>query len=321
MQSIERYGVVALVLLVVTVGAVLIWHRRDKDTLSTEAERSSASHEERAATRVAANASTAAENPSAESNRVTLRAEPSGRPLWRAKASKEPDPDPRVGATPESADPAAMSGSAGPKDGDIAPVKEREPVAEEAAQSSTRTYVVRASDTLSEIAERELGTQRRWTEILALNPGLAPTQLRAGQKIALPSQLEAKAGASPAVSSPPKETTNTPVSPRAASKKPERSSTSSKEKASTPTRKARTYLVQKGDSLWRIADRALGDGGRWKEIAALNPKVNPDRLAAGQELVLPDGAKPEGPKVVVASNTEPAKVNGNSSARKERKVR
>ena len=32
----------------------------------------------------------------------------------------------------------------------------------------------------------------------------------------------------------------------------------------------RVYVVQEGDSLWRIADRELGDGHRWREIFAAN---------------------------------------------------
>ena len=32
----------------------------------------------------------------------------------------------------------------------------------------------------------------------------------------------------------------------------------------------RVYVVQEGDSLWRIAERELGDGHRWREIFAAN---------------------------------------------------
>ncbi len=309
MQSIERYGVVALVFLVVTVGAVLIWNRRDQVDSPKEAEPTSASD--------ARGASPARGVPPIESNRVTLRAEPSGRPLWRDRSTApSPSESAVTSGPPLAADPAAGGSSAAQDAGAAAP-EELAPVADEVAQSPTRAYVVRASDTLSEIAERELGTQRRWTEILALNPGISPTQLRAGQKIALPAKANAaKAGAAPAASGPPKEALATPVVAKSAPKP------ASSEKRPPPAGKPRTYRVQKGDSLWRIADRALGDGGRWKEIVALNPKIDPDRLVAGQELVLPDGAKTaDGPKVAIATNPDPAKVNGNDSARKGRKVR
>ena len=37
-----------------------------------------------------------------------------------------------------------------------------------------------------------------------------------------------------------------------------------------PPSEGRRYVVQEGDSLWRIADRELGDGHRWQEIFAAN---------------------------------------------------
>ncbi|WP_405657758.1 hypothetical protein [Streptomyces sp. NBC_00079] len=58
------------------------------------------------------------------------------------------------------------------------------------------------------------------------------------------------------------------------------------------------------DSLWRVADRTLGDGGRWPEIYALNcgrPQpdgdalTNPDLIRPGWILRLPDGASPSVP--------------------------
>jgi len=36
---------------------------------------------------------------------------------------------------------------------------------------------------------------------------------------------------------------------------------------------ARTYLVRRGDSWWRIAAQQLGDGNRWVEVAEMNGKV------------------------------------------------
>lgn len=50
------------------------------------------------------------------------------------------------------------------------------------------------------------------------------------------------------------------------------------------------YIVVPRDTLWKIAQRTLGNGDRWKEIYAANEKVigkNPDRLIPGQKLVIP----------------------------------
>jgi len=49
----------------------------------------------------------------------------------------------------------------------------------------------------------------------------------------------------------------------------------------------RTYTVQRGDTLTGIALKELGSARRWREIAALNPGIDPDRIQAGQELLIP----------------------------------
>ncbi len=49
----------------------------------------------------------------------------------------------------------------------------------------------------------------------------------------------------------------------------------------------REYEVRSGDSFYRIAERELGAANRYKEIAALNPTVDPARLRLGQKLRLP----------------------------------
>lgn len=52
--------------------------------------------------------------------------------------------------------------------------------------SKTRSYVVAKNDTLSTIAKKELGSKNRWNEILKVNEGLNPKKLKVGQTIQIP---------------------------------------------------------------------------------------------------------------------------------------
>lgn len=54
------------------------------------------------------------------------------------------------------------------------------------ADYSTWTYVVKKGDTISEIAERHLGTLKRQGEITKLNPGLTAETLKTDRKILMP---------------------------------------------------------------------------------------------------------------------------------------
>ena len=57
---------------------------------------------------------------------------------------------------------------------------------------------------------------------------------------------------------------------------------------------ADTYLVEPGDDLWTLSAQLLGDGGRWRELVAVNPDLlrDPtDRLAPGTRLALPASAR------------------------------
>ncbi|MDR3137240.1 MAG: LysM peptidoglycan-binding domain-containing protein [Coriobacteriales bacterium] len=47
-----------------------------------------------------------------------------------------------------------------------------------------------------------------------------------------------------------------------------------------------TYVVVKGDSLWAIAQKMLGNGARYKEIKALNGLAS-DTIFAGNKLKIP----------------------------------
>lgn len=48
-----------------------------------------------------------------------------------------------------------------------------------------------------------------------------------------------------------------------------------------------TYTIEKGDSLWKIALRAYGDGYAWTKLAQANGITNPNLIYAGNILKLP----------------------------------
>lgn len=54
-----------------------------------------------------------------------------------------------------------------------------------------------------------------------------------------------------------------------------------------PAPKKRTHTVVSGDTLWAIAEKYLGDGNRYGEIAKLNNIPNPDLINVGQVITIP----------------------------------
>jgi 5'-nucleotidase len=50
---------------------------------------------------------------------------------------------------------------------------------------------------------------------------------------------------------------------------------------------SQSYVVKHGDTLYHIAKVQLGDGKKWRQIAAANPGVTPDSLKVGQKLAMP----------------------------------
>jgi len=294
MHSIERYGIVALLFLVVTVVAVLMWDGgkdKKKEAVPGTTATPAATHrplrpgaEERQAAR-----------------RLTLAAEPQPGPLTRTpkrrtgESGTEPETLPATSSPLSGAAPLEPDAAGGRPSTDAQPPgmprqqPARDPIVGRSQPEATHAYVVRSGDTLSEIAQHELGSARRWQEIVAANPGLEPEKLRAGKTIQIPGAQAPTAARG----------TSVPAKPQA-------------EPARAPAREARTWTVGKGENLWKIAARALGDGKRWPEIAALNPRANPDRLAPGQVLTLPASdprkktsaaAKPVGERSTLVAST------------------
>lgn len=126
-----------------------------------------------------------------------------------------------------------------------------------------RVHVVAKDEYLIDISEKYYGTTSKWKRIADANPGVNPNRLMVGQKLVIPD-----AGGSSSTSS-----------------------TSS----SAPVASGDSYVVQKGDTLEKIAKNLLGDGSKWKDIAKLNPGVDPERLMVGQKLAVPAGAAKPAP--------------------------
>lgn len=59
--------------------------------------------------------------------------------------------------------------------------------------------------------------------------------------------------------------------------------------SSVPADATRTYTVEAGDSLSKIAQREYGDAGKWQRIYAANRNLisNPDLIHPGQVLTIP----------------------------------
>lgn len=136
-------------------------------------------------------------------------------------------------------------------------------------KADVATYTVRSGDTLADIAQRELGSAKRWTELVKLNPGVDPKNLKIGATIRL-------AGSAPAEAAP-LAAANEKVAPaKASAEKPVASA-------------ARTHTVVSGDTLGGIAKKYLGSTKRANDLYEANKDVlkSPDALKVGQVLRIP----------------------------------
>ncbi|KDN81639.1 LysM peptidoglycan-binding domain-containing protein [Kitasatospora cheerisanensis] len=166
------------------------------------------------------------------------------------------------------------------------------PAAAPAADPQQPGYTVRDSrpaDSLWSIAERQLGSGERWTEIAKLNAGRqmddsgtrfdADRPIQPGWQLLMPADAKPDSAAAPAAATGAQASVTPPGLPAAAHA---------------------SVTVQAGDSLSGIAQRELGDGDRWPELFDANKGAtapdgerltDPDVLAPGTVLTVP-GARP-----------------------------
>ncbi len=141
------------------------------------------------------------------------------------------------------------------------------------------TYSVSNGDTLWSISEKYYGTGYNWVDIKDANNLKNADEINEGQELTIPDVtprvLEAKATSEITRTKESVTLSGTPT--------PEvTQQTADDSNQSTPS----TYTVQKGDSLWKIAQANLGDGNKWTEIAKNNELKNPSVIRTGQELKL-----------------------------------
>lgn len=118
----------------------------------------------------------------------------------------------------------------------------------EPATAAEKVYVVQRGDTLSDIAREQMGSASKVPDLVAANQDkLKGTDtIQPGMRLRIP-------GA--------KGTATAPITARKS------------ESAPATEGAARTYTVQKGDSLSSIASRMLGATNRWREIVRANESV------------------------------------------------
>jgi nucleoid-associated protein YgaU len=270
MQQIERFGVIALVFLLITIVAVSFWG--DSKSPGFWSRLTGHAKQEPTADHILPPASS---TDTALTPPAPLDLDPKSSLATDVSAPVTPIAAPKNDALANHT--AAAPGT------DISPTQPVTPPAAPAA--NTGEYVVQKGDSLALIARRTLGKESRWTEIAAINPGLTPKNLRVGAKIALPTGATASAAPTTAPTSAP--TTAAKTKSKAGEPAPKPKS----EVAAAPEKKVAagpSCKVQKGDTFKAIARRELGSDERWKEIAELNPGVSSSKLAVGQTLRLPE---------------------------------
>ena len=150
------------------------------------------------------------------------------------------------------------------------------------APSGTRTYTVKAGDSIGSIARKQGITA---ATIRSLNPQLKSDTVRAGQDLTLPASVASASVATPAASAAPA----APAAPVAAPA-PVNAPAGSVE-----------YTVKPGEGLSQIAKKY---GVPMREIASLNNIADPKSLRAGQKIVIP-GVKTPAPATIPSVEQPP----------------
>lgn len=155
-------------------------------------------------------------------------------------------------------------------------------------------HLVEAGETLWSISEKYYKSGYNWVDIAEANSLSRSDIISEGQEIIIP-DVEPRILDEEGALAQNDETTETmaPEPTQAPTVSPTVSPTQTPEaeideqKQPVQDVEGDSYTVVKGDSLWKIAERAYGDGYKWVEIARANNLINPDLIHAGNVFVIP----------------------------------
>lgn len=217
------------------------------------------------------------------------------RPIDPATGTLAANPSPLPAAGP-MAGPAAMpqSGSPTPAPRTLAA---KDDLVNGVPRSMMKRYDVREGESLYRIAQETYGDGSLWSKLVDYNKGkiAANGSMREGVTLLLPPKeaLLGKPLPSPTLSEAASKPGSVSPSPDMADPKrtspPARTPAKPDPKAERAVAAAKTYTVQKGDSLSDIAKKTLGSSRRWSEIVDMNKDVLDDEnaLVVGVTLKLP----------------------------------
>jgi nucleoid-associated protein YgaU len=168
------------------------------------------------------------------------------------------------------------------------------------------THVIQKGETLSSIAQEYYNNPDGWQAIAKQNNIQDPNDIQTGQSLVIPSLTPTSAPVIAQATITPKPTeiptTITPKSTNApATPTPEPTKAPVATPTSTPTptvftengeggvfTEARTHTVEKGETLWSIAEYYFQSGYNWIDIAQANKLQNPGQIEVGQQIFIPN---------------------------------